>query len=39
MIELTDTTNVKLTAAQQEDDGGALVQMLLYKNYSVETIA
>ena len=39
MIELTDTTNVKLTASQQEDDGGALVQMLLYKNYSVETIA
>jgi hypothetical protein len=39
MIELTDTTKVALTAAQQEDDGGALVQMLLYKNYSVETIA
>jgi hypothetical protein len=39
MIELTDTTKVELTAAQQEDDGGALVQMLLYKNYSVETIA
>ena len=37
-IELTDTSPVKLTANQQIDDGGALVQMLQFKGYSVETI-
>jgi hypothetical protein len=38
-IELTDTNKVQLTAAQQENDGGALVQMLQFKEYSVETVA
>ena len=38
-IELTDTNLVNLTAAQQTDDGGALVQMLQFKGYSVQTIS
>jgi len=38
-IELTDTDTVQLTDAQQTDDGGALVQMLQFKGYSVDTIA
>jgi len=38
-IELIDTNKVQLTAAQQLDDGGDLVEVLEGRGYSVETIA
>ena len=38
-IELVDTNKVQLTAAQQLDEGGDLVEVLEGRGYSVETIA
>ena len=37
-IELIDTNKVQLTAAQQLDEGGDLVEVLEGRGYSVETI-